>query len=174
MSDHSDWVGICNSAASYYLMCSRIADGEYFDADKKAIKELGDYISKICREGVDSNTDSEKPNLFAGNVTRGVYLALQIEKECLQKSTGYESKYAKGLRKLKVNSLDKLAEVLVSVEDHNKFKPYAQPLADLFDGWREWAEELSVPRVSYGFTGGAGISSAQIIGEVIIRFPTKG
>ncbi|MBW2995509.1 hypothetical protein KY312_04085 [Candidatus Woesearchaeota archaeon] len=171
---HGEWMDISRSAASYYLQCSRIADGDLYDADKKAIKELGDYISKICKKGIDSNVDSEKPNLFAGSVTEGAYLALRIEKECLQKSTGYESEYAKGLRKLKIDSLDKLAEVLVSVEDHKKFKPYAKPLADLFNGWKEWAEELSIPRVSYGFVGGAGISSSEIIGQVILRFPTKG
>lgn len=146
-------------AISLYLRCRRVHEKNTpnLSIDRAKLKELGDYIGKLSKEGY---KDFKKAPELLKNV-EGISLAMKVEEEYLKDSPRYD---CSRIRELGVDSLEKLGEVLSSAEDSSKFDIYAEPLAELFKEWHDVAEELSLP-ISKGLP--------RSIGETILRFPSK-
>jgi len=157
-------------AAGIALRLNRFAERRECPSDAEAIRELGEHLERLCEQGFKYTDQEDRHPILAGLVSDGPYLALRIEKEYLQGKEFPEK--LDPIRKLGVTTLDKLAKVLQQAGTPD-FERYAKPLDELFTAWQAYAEELSIPKTSYGFVGGGGMAPAEIIGELMYRFPSK-
>lgn len=159
------WRDISWGAMSLALEAHRIAEKREVPKDRIYLKEFGDHLAKLCTEGP---AEEDKHQMLSGQITEGVYLALQIEKDYLQGDRA--PKEVKPIRDLGVTSLDRLAWVLQQA-DTPEFNRYAEAIDLFFRSWKSWAEELSIPRTAQGFDSCGGKGAPEIIAEVVTRFP---
>ena len=100
---------------------------------------------------------------------QGVLLAVMIEEDWLKADDKPYSECAEGLRELDVDSLDKLAEILMRAEDRKEFDRYAPHLKKLFKGWYGWARECYVHEQPPLRPVSSSIGFGEFIGKVMNR-----